>query len=103
MTQPAPVKLTVSPYAAQLHLSPTTQTRAKEVIAQAEAAGLTVGKKPEAIIAAALYIAGILEDEPHSLSEVARVTGVAPNTVQKHKTRIVLELGIRKSRSTDGS
>ena len=98
MTQPAPVKLTISQYAAQLHLSPTTQSRAKDVIAQAESASLNVGVKPEAIIAAALYIAGILEDEPHTLTEVARVTGVAPNTVQRHKTRLVRELGIRKSR-----
>jgi transcription initiation factor TFIIB len=98
MKQSTPVKLTISQYAAQLHLLPNTQTRAKEVIAQAETAGLTAGKNPEAIIAAALYIAGILEDDPHTLAEVAKVTGVALNTVQKHKTRIVLELGIRKGR-----
>ena len=98
MTPPLPANLTISPYAAKLHLSPQTQTRAREIITRAETAGLTTGKKPEAIIAAALYIAGILEDDLHTLSEVAKATGVAPNTVQKHKTHIVRELGIRKSR-----
>ena len=91
------MELEISSYATPLHLSSKTQTHARDIVARAEAAGLTARKKPEAIIAAAIYIAGILEDEPHTLAEVGKVTGVSPNTVQKHKTRIVRELGISKT------
>jgi transcription initiation factor TFIIIB Brf1 subunit/transcription initiation factor TFIIB len=96
MTEPNSLTLMVSSYATSLHLSERTQTMARKIAAQAESAGLTIRKKPEAIVAAVIYIAGILEDEPHTLAEIAGVVDVSPNTVQKHKTRIVRALRIRK-------
>jgi transcription initiation factor TFIIIB Brf1 subunit/transcription initiation factor TFIIB len=81
MTQSESVEVAISSYASNLHLSIKSQTRARDIVARAESAGLTQRKKPEAILAAAVNIAGILEREPHTLAKIDKITGVSPNTV----------------------
>ncbi|MFX1243900.1 MAG: cyclin family protein [Promethearchaeota archaeon] len=96
MPQPESTELAITAYAIKLNLPHTTQKRAIQIFVKTTSTSFSPRKKVKAIIAATLYIAGILEEEPRTLSEVGWVTGVSPNTVQKHKTQIVHELGIRK-------
>lgn len=96
MAQPSLSEMDISAFTTRLQFSPKTKTKTIAILAAAEQAEYSRGKSPKALIAAALYIAGILEDEPRSLAEIGQVTEVSQNTLQKHKTQLVRELGIRK-------
>lgn len=87
----------VAPYASQLQLSSKTQKRAEEIISNAKQACLTSGKAPDSFIAAALYIASILEEERRSQSAISQVTGVSLSTIQTRYKELVRSLNIRRS------
>jgi transcription initiation factor TFIIB len=87
----------VASYVSQLHLSPKTQKRAEKIISKAEQASLTSGKSPSTLVAAAIYIASIVEDERRSQSEISQVTGVSVTTIQIRYKELVRKLNIRKS------
>ena len=96
MSQNKPSEIDLHSYSVKLQLSLKTQKKTIGIISDAENAGLTVGSAPESIVAAALYIAGILENEPRTLADIGEATGVSQHTVQRQKTRLVRELSIRK-------
>lgn len=96
MSKPNAFERSISSFGISLQLSRSTVTKASDIFKEAENASLTKGKRPEASVAAALYIAGILENEPRTLAEVGKATGVSVNTVQRYKTQLVRELSIRK-------
>ena len=85
----------ISPYVNQLQLSSNTQKRAEAILFDADRAGLTSRKTPESLIAAALYIACILEDERRTQKKIGQVTGVSPQTIQTRYRQLVHELEIR--------
>ena len=86
----------LTPYCSALHLSSATQNRAEKILIDAEQAGLTSQKAQQSLIASALYIACILEEERRTLAEVSQVTGVSLGTVQRNYAWLVRELGIRR-------
>jgi transcription initiation factor TFIIB len=89
----------LSPYIDELHLSAKTQDRAAAILMDAERAGLTLRKTPESLMAAALYIACILEKERRTQGAIAQVTGVSANTIQTRYKQLVHELKIKSSSS----
>ena len=81
----------------QLDLSSSTQDRAEAILIAAEQAGLASRRTPASLMAAALYIAGILEGERRTQKAIGQVTGVSTTTIQKRYRQLVLELDIRSS------
>lgn len=89
----------VAPYSKKLQLSLNTQKRAETILMDAEQAGLTARKTPESLIAAALYIACILEDERRTQGQISQATGVSPHTIQIRYKHLVHNLRIQSASS----
>ena len=70
-------------YASQLGLSGETQADARELILQAREEGLTSGRSPDGIAAAALYTSAKKNDEKITQREIAGVAGVTEVTIRK--------------------
>jgi transcription initiation factor TFIIB len=91
-----PFEYDLAPYINQLELSPTTQERAEALLVTAEQAGLTLRRTRAGLIAAVLYIAGILEGERRTQKAIGQVTGVSPQTIQTRYRQLVQVLDIRR-------
>lgn len=78
-----------------LRLSGSTVKRAMEIIEQARSAGLTAGKDPAGLAAAAIYIAAIQNGEMRTQKEVARAAKVTEVTVRNRYKELVKKLGIK--------
>ncbi len=78
----------------QLLLTSKTMKRAEHILAKADDAELTSGIRSMSLVAAALYIACILENERRTQERISQVTGVAPSTIQRRYHDLVLKLGI---------
>lgn len=85
----------LAPFVNQLELSPKTQKRAQAILVAAERTSLTARKAPASLMAAALYIAGILEGERRTQLMIGRVTGVSTTTIQTRYRELVHGLDIR--------
>jgi len=83
-------------YTSQLQLSSKTQKRAEKIISEAQQASLASGKSPDTLVAAALYIASILEEDRRSQLEISKVTGVSLSTIQIRYKELVCKLNIRR-------
>jgi len=96
-----PKKLFVKPtdyvnkFADELGLSERTRRRAIELLERAYEMGLTSGKSPAGLVAAALYIAGLLEGEKRTQREVAEVARVTEVTVRNRYKEMVEKLGLK--------
>ncbi len=77
-----------------LKLSGRTVTRAAEIITEARGKGLTAGKDPSGIAAAAIYIAGIIEDDRRTQREIADAANVTEVTVRNRYKDMVKGLNI---------
>jgi len=75
--------------AAMLNLSGATVKTAIEIINKARQAGLTAGKDPAGIAAAAVYIAALLNDERRTQKEVAAAAGVTEVTVRNRYKELI--------------
>ncbi len=73
----------------KLQLSPAVQTKASEIVAEAERQGLTTGKAPSAVAAASVYIASILLDEKKTQKEVAEKAGTTEVTIRNRYRELV--------------
>ncbi len=86
-----------------LNLSGRTAQIAAEIIRKAQRAGITAGKDPAGIAAAAVYIAALLNDERRTQKEVAQAAGVTEVTVRNRYKELIeiVNLGLqgRESRS----
>lgn len=89
--------LDIASCVSQLQLSSKTQKRAEKIISEAHQANLTLRKSPDTLVAAALYIASILEEERRSQSEISKVTGVSLSTIQIRYKELVRKLNIRRA------
>jgi transcription initiation factor TFIIB len=67
---------------------------ALSIIDQAKEQGITIGKAPGGLAAAALYIAGIIEDDRRTQREIAESANVTEVTVRNRYKDIVKRLGI---------
>ncbi len=78
-----------------LKLSATTIRKAMEILKQAKEAGLTAGKDPAGLAAAAIYIAALLTGEIRTQKEVARAAQVTEVTVRNRYKELARKLKIR--------
>ena len=81
-------------FSTALILSERTQQKAAKIIMLAREKGITVGKDPKGLAAAALYISAILEGERRTQLEIAKVAHVTEVTVRNRYKEIVKELNI---------
>lgn len=63
-----------------------------KIIERSREIGLTAGKDPGGIAAAALYIAGILTDDRHTQREIAQAASVTEVTVRNRYKEMVRKL-----------
>ena len=73
-------------------MSGESQKKALEVIERASELGITGGKDPTGLAAAALYIAGILVGERRAQREIAEVAHVTEVTIRNRYKEIVRKL-----------
>ena len=83
-------------FASSLDLSGEIQSKAIEIILKAKEMGLTSGKGPTGIAAAALYIASVLFGERKTQSEVAQIAGVTEVTIRNRYKELSekIDLGV---------
>ncbi|MFW9802374.1 MAG: transcription initiation factor IIB [Candidatus Thorarchaeota archaeon] len=77
-----------------LGLEGRTVRKATEIIQRAKEGRITVGKDPGGIAGAALYIAGILEEDRRTQREIAKVSHVTEVTIRNRYKELVRSLGI---------
>ncbi|AEH23741.1 transcription initiation factor IIB [Pyrococcus yayanosii] len=96
-----PKKLFVKPtdyvnkFADELGLSEKVRRKAVEILEEAYRKGLTSGKSPAGLVAAALYIASLLEGEKRTQREVAEIARVTEVTVRNRYKELVEKLGLK--------
>ncbi|TFG31313.1 transcription initiation factor IIB [Candidatus Thorarchaeota archaeon] len=79
---------------ADLMLDGRTVKRATDIIQLAKERYVSIGKSPGGIAGAALYIAGILEEDRRTQREIARVSRVTEVTIRNRYKELVRSLGI---------
>ncbi|MHA1936919.1 MAG: transcription initiation factor IIB [Candidatus Thorarchaeota archaeon] len=77
-----------------LGLEGRTVRKATEIIRWAKEGRITIGKDPGGIAGAALYIAGILEEDRRTQREIAKVSHVTEVTIRNRYKELVRSLGI---------
>lgn len=77
-----------------LGLSGKSLTAALEIVEKAKRLGITSGKDPASIAAAAVYIAANLNGERRSQREISEVSGVTQVTIRNRYRELARELGI---------
>lgn len=77
-----------------LMLEGRTVKKATEIINQAKERYVTIGKAPGGIAGAALYIAGIIEDDRRTQREIAQASRVTEVTIRNRYKELVRVLGI---------
>ena len=83
-------------FISELELSTDCQKTAKKIIKMAELRGLTSGRGPTGLCAAAIYTASILTKERRTQRKIAKVSQVTEVTVRNRFSELIenLELGI---------
>jgi transcription initiation factor TFIIB len=84
----------ISRFASELALSSPVQLRTIEILHQSRTMGLTIGRDPLGLAAAAIYVASIMLDERRTQREIAEVARVTEVTVRNRYKEIVKKLGI---------
>jgi transcription initiation factor TFIIB len=84
----------VPKFCTALGLSGDIQKEAIEIIRKADERGLTSGRGPVGVAAAAIYIASIVGGERRTQGEVAKVAGVTEVTIRNRYRELCLKLGI---------
>ncbi len=85
----------VSKIVAPLRLSPRVERRAMEILHEARKKGLTAGKDPAGLAAAAIYIAALELGERRTQKEIASAAGVTEVTVRNRYKELVQRLKIQ--------
>ncbi|OYT31625.1 MAG: transcription initiation factor IIB [Thermofilum sp. ex4484_79] len=78
-----------------LNLSASTIRKAIDILMQAQKMGLTAGKDPAGLAAAAIYIAAMMQGEMRTQKEVARAAQVTEVTVRNRYKELVKKLNIK--------
>ena len=82
----------ISRFGSMLEVSGEVQAKAVDIINQSVEKGLSIGKGPTGIAAAALYISSILLGEKKSQKEVSEVAGVTEVTIRNRYKELVEKL-----------
>jgi len=83
-------------FASSLKLSAETQSKAIEILEDAQKAELTSGRGPTGIAAAALYVSALMHGEKRTQREVADVAGVTEVTIRNRYKELLEELDLEK-------
>ncbi len=86
----------IARFASSLKLEPDTQTKAVEILEQAQKVELTSGRGPTGIAAAALYVSALLHGEKRTQREVADVAGVTEVTIRNRYKELLDRLHLEK-------
>jgi transcription initiation factor TFIIB len=81
-------------FTSDLKLTGATARKAIDLVKMAKKNGLTAGKDPTGLAAAAIYIAGILEGERRTQREIAETATVTEVTVRNRYKELVRELDV---------
>ncbi len=79
----------------QLRLGGEIQREALKILEEAKKKGLTAGKDPAGLAAAAVYIASLLKGEVRTQKEVAQAAQVTEVTVRNRYKELAKELSIK--------
>ena len=85
----------LSRFGEELNISSRTQQRAAELIELAKEKGLTAGKDPTGLAAAAIYIVAIQEGERRTQREIAKIAHVTEVTVRNRYKELIQYLRIK--------
>nr|WP_255665713.1 transcription initiation factor IIB [Haladaptatus sp. DYF46] len=80
--QPADPEQYLARFESELDLTPATKRRAHDLLKTAKESGITSGKSPVGLAAAALYAAALLEEEKLTQDEVSEVSDVSTVTIR---------------------
>ena len=86
----------IARFASSLKLSAETQSKAVEILEQAQKAELTSGRGPTGIAAASLYVSALIHGEKRTQREVADVAGVTEVTIRNRYKELLDELSLEK-------
>lgn len=84
----------VRQYSCALKVSPETESLAMKLVAMAKNSGITSGKGPQGIAAAALYIASILMNEKQTQQNISEKLNVTEVTLRNRYRDLINELNI---------
>ncbi|MAG50429.1 hypothetical protein CL621_02180 [archaeon] len=84
----------IARFASALNLNANTQSKAVEILEQAQKAELTSGRGPTGIAAASLYVAALMNNEKRTQREVADIAGVTEVTIRNRYKELLKELNI---------
>ena len=84
----------ISRFGADLNLSGRIQKKACELLDLASEKGITAGKDPTGLAAAAIYIVGILEGERRTQRKIAEVAHVTEVTIRNRYKELIKKLRI---------
>ncbi|MGC8609713.1 MAG: transcription initiation factor IIB, partial [Thermoplasmata archaeon] len=84
----------ISRFCSKLKLSMDTRSRSMEILKQAENTGLTSGKGPTGVAAAAIYIASLMTGERRTQRAVAEVAGVTEVTIRNRYKELTEKLSL---------
>ena len=82
-------------FSSALKLSPATQSYAIKILEKAREAGLTSGRGPTGIAAAALYVSALIHGERRTQREVSDIAGVTEVTIRNRYKEILHKLGLK--------
>lgn len=82
-------------FCSKLNLSGEVKKKALEILKEAEERGLTSGRGPTGVAAAAIYIAAVTNGERRTQREVAEVSGVTEVTIRNRYKEITDKLGLQ--------
>jgi len=83
-------------FASELQLSPTSTSKAIEILNMAKEKEIVSGKGPMGIAAAALYVSALLCDERKTQREVADVAGVTEVTIRNRYKELLDKLDLEE-------
>lgn len=93
---PADPRNFIPRYRSELGLSGEAGARARSIVTEARSNGITSGRSPSSVAAAALYIGALLEDEGVTQKEAAEVAGITQTTVRNTYRLLSEELGLEE-------
>src|SRR3989344_4146039 len=82
-------------FASALRLNAETQSKAVDILEEAQECELTSGRGPTGIAAASLYIAALINNEKRTQREVADVAGVTEVTIRNRYKELLRELDLK--------
>ncbi len=83
-------------FASALKLSADTQSKAVNILEQAQNSELTSGRGPTGIAAASLYVAALINNEKRTQREVADIAGVTEVTIRNRYKELIKKLNIKE-------